>query len=92
MKRDMWVPLTSAGSPTYMSTVATVAGMTRHLVLIFGDQINLDNPALNGFDPECDRVLMIEAASEATRVWSHKARIVLFLSALRHFCAALVVC
>ena len=63
--------------------------MTRHLALIFGDQLNPDNPALNGFDPDCDCVLMIEAASEATRVWSHKARIVLFLSAMRHFRDAL---
>ena len=32
---------------------------------------------------------MIESAGEATWVWSHKARIALFLSAMRHFAAAL---
>ncbi len=59
--------------------------MTRHLVLIVGDQLNLDNPALEDFDAEQDAVLMVEARGEATHVWSHKARIVLFLSAMRHF-------
>ena len=57
----------------------------RHLILILGDQLNLDNPALEDFDAEQDAVLMVEASGEATHVWSHKARIVLFLSAMRHF-------
>lgn len=59
--------------------------MTRHLILILGDQLNLDNPALEGFDATQDAILMVEARHEATQVWSHKARIVLFLSAMRHF-------
>ena len=58
---------------------------TRNLILILGDQLNLDNPALEGYDSAHDQVLMVEAASEANHVWSHKARIVLFLSAMRHF-------
>ncbi len=57
----------------------------RHLVLVLGDQLNLDNPALEGFDATQDAILMVEASAEATHVWSHKARIVLFLSAMRHF-------
>ena len=57
----------------------------RHLVLILGDQLSFSNPALAQFDPAQDRVLMIEAPGEATAVWSHKARITLFLSAMRHF-------
>ncbi len=56
----------------------------RHLVIILGDQLNPDNPALEDFDPACDRLLMVEAAGEASHVWSHKARIALFLSAMRH--------
>jgi deoxyribodipyrimidine photolyase-related protein len=61
----------------------------RNLILILGDQLNLDNPALEGFDAEQDYILMVEASHEATQVWSHKARIVLFLSAMRHFYASL---
>lgn len=57
----------------------------RHLVLILGDQLNLDNPALEDFDATQDQILMVEASEESTHVWSHKARIVLFLSAMRHF-------
>ena len=57
----------------------------RNLILILGDQLNLDNPALEGFDATQDGILMVECANEATHVWSHKARIVLFLSAMRHF-------
>jgi deoxyribodipyrimidine photolyase-related protein len=61
----------------------------RNLILILGDQLSLDNPALAGIDAQQDRVLMIEAAGEATRVWSHRARIALFLAAMRHFAAEL---
>ncbi|MDP1672656.1 MAG: cryptochrome/photolyase family protein [Burkholderiales bacterium] len=57
----------------------------RNLVLILGDQLDADSAALSGFDPQHDRVVMIECPAEATHVWSHKARIVLFLSAMRHF-------
>ena len=63
--------------------------MTRHLILILGDQLNLDNPALDDFDATQDAILMVEAIYESTQVWSHKARIVLFLSAMRHFYSAL---
>ena len=63
--------------------------MTRHLILILGDQLNLDNPALDEFDAAQDAILMVEASDESTQVWSHKARIVLFLSAMRHFYSAL---
>ena len=59
--------------------------MIRRMVLILGDQLTLDNPALAEFDPQQDVIVMIEAASEGMAVWSHKARIVLFLSAMRHF-------
>ncbi len=62
----------------------------RHLVLLLGDQLDLDGPALDDFDPARDRVLMIEARGEADGVcWSHKARIALFLSAMRHAAEAL---
>ncbi|WP_334186476.1 cryptochrome/photolyase family protein [Noviherbaspirillum sp.] len=61
----------------------------RHLVLILGDQLNADNPALLGFDPAQDRILMVECTGEATHVWSHKSRITVFLAAMRHHAKAL---
>ena len=63
---------------------------TRHLVLVLGDQLWLGNPALADFDPNTDRVLMVEAAGEAAQVWSHKARIAMFFAAMRHFADELV--
>lgn len=61
----------------------------RHLVLILGDQLDEDSSAFEGFDPEKDVVLMVEALEESTHVWSHKARTTLFLSAMRHFAESL---
>jgi deoxyribodipyrimidine photolyase-related protein len=61
----------------------------RHLVLVLGDQLNLDSAALDDFDPSQDTVWMAEVGEEATHVWSHKARIAIFLSAMRHFRDAL---
>ena len=61
----------------------------RHLVLILGDQLDEASAAFDGFDASQDVVLMIEASEESTHVWSHKARTVLFLSAMRHFAEAL---
>ena len=55
------------------------------LVLVLGDHLSHTGPALQSLDPARDAVLMIEAPGEATHVWSHKARIALFLSAMRHF-------
>ena len=59
------------------------------LVLILGDQLDLQGAALRDFDPKTDEVIMIESANEAKYVWSHKAKIALFLSAMRHFAADL---
>ena len=63
--------------------------MMRRLVLVLGDQLSFENAALSDFDPKQDTILMIEAASEGMAVWSHKARITLFLSAMRHFALAI---
>ena len=57
----------------------------RNLVLVLGDQLSFSSPALEGFDPALDRVLMIEAKGEAKAVWSHKARIAERKIAMRHF-------
>ena len=64
-------------------------GRPRHLVLILGDQLDADSAAFDGFDASQDAVWMAEVAEESTHVWSHQARIVLFLSAMRHFRDAL---
>lgn len=50
-----------------------------------GDQLDVDSAALKDINPKTDEILMVESANEAQHVWSHKARIVLFLSAMRHF-------
>ncbi len=61
----------------------------RNIVVLFGDQLNRDSAAFDGFDPTCDRVWMAEVDNESTHVWSHRQRIALFLSAMRHFRDAL---
>jgi deoxyribodipyrimidine photolyase-related protein len=57
----------------------------RNLILILGDQLDRRSAAFDGFDPAQDAVCMAEVAGESTHVWSHKARIALFLSGMRHF-------
>jgi deoxyribodipyrimidine photolyase-related protein len=57
----------------------------KKLVLVLGDQLKADSSAFNDFRPATDHVIMIESELEASHVWSHKARIALFLSAMRHF-------
>ncbi len=55
------------------------------LCILFGDQLDVDSPALRKLDAERDTVLMMEVEQESTRVPSHTQRTVLFLSAMRHF-------
>lgn len=66
-----------------MATFQAGGGITQGVVLavVLGDQLNLDSPALAG----ADVIWMAEASEESTHVPSHKARIALFLSAMRHF-------
>ncbi len=61
----------------------------RSLVLVLGDQLDAQSDAFDGFDPKLDAVWMAEVAEESTHVWTHKARIALFLAAMRHFREAL---
>ena len=63
--------------------------MPRHLVIVLGDQLDRRGAAFDGFDPAVDRVWMAEVAEESTHVWTHKARIAVFLAAMRHFRDAL---
>ena len=59
--------------------------LLRHLVIVLGDQLDRHSSAFNGFDSSADEVWMAEVQEEAEHVWSSKARIVMFLSAMRHF-------
>lgn len=61
----------------------------RNLVVVLGDQLQEGSAAFDGADPSRDVVWMAETAEEATYVWSHKIRLVLFFSAMRHLAAAI---
>jgi len=62
-----------------------VKASQQRLVVILGDQLDPGHPLVAALNPAQDRVFMAEVREEATQVWSHKARIALFLSAMRHF-------
>jgi deoxyribodipyrimidine photolyase-related protein len=59
--------------------------MPRHLIIVLGDQLDRTSAAFDGFDRRRDQVWMAEVAEESTHVWTHKARIAVFLAAMRHF-------
>ena len=61
----------------------------RSLIVVLGDQLDLDAAAFDGFDAATDAVWMAEVAQESTHVWSSKPRIAIFLAAMRHFALAL---
>jgi deoxyribodipyrimidine photolyase-related protein len=76
------LPQRGGGKPSAMTRLRT-------LVVVLGDQLDLDAAAFDGFDPAQDAVWMAEVEQESTHVWSSKQRIALFLSAMRHFAHAL---
>ncbi len=59
------------------------------LRIILGDQLSREMSSLRGLDPARDMVLMMEVRGENTYVAHHKQKIVLVLSAMRHFAAEL---
>jgi deoxyribodipyrimidine photolyase-related protein len=59
--------------------------MTGQLRLVLGDQLTRSLASLSDIDPAHDVVLMVEVAQEARYVRHHKQKIVLLLSAMRHF-------
>lgn len=59
------------------------------LVIVLGDQLDLQSAALVDADAQSDVVWMAEVAAESTKVWSVKPRIAMFLAAMRHFRVAL---
>jgi deoxyribodipyrimidine photolyase-related protein len=56
-----------------------------NLVIILGDQLNLEMSSLRDFDKENDLILMSEVHEEATYVKHHKKKIAFVFSAMRHF-------
>lgn len=61
----------------------------RRLLLLTADQLSLDYPACAAIDPDHDLIAQIEAPEDFTHVPSHKQRIALFLSAMRHLAVEL---
>ncbi len=59
------------------------------LRVVLGDQVSRGLSALEDLDPSEDVVLMAEVLSECTYVKHHPKKIVLVLSAMRHFAEAL---
>lgn len=55
------------------------------LILILGDQLTPHIAALRGADPARDVIVMAEVMAEGTYVPHHPQKIVLILSAMRHF-------
>jgi deoxyribodipyrimidine photolyase-related protein len=60
------------------------------LRLLLGDQLSHTMSSLADIDPACDFILMAEVKAEGTYVRHHKQKIVLVLSAMRHFAAELI--
>ncbi len=71
-----------------MSTAVQRSTSLRQLVIVLGDQLDPAAAAFDGCDPAHDAIWMAEVREESTHVWSAKARIALFLSAMRHFASA----
>ena len=61
----------------------------RALRLVLGDQLSETVSSLQGLDPAADAVLMVEVAAETDYVRHHPQKIVLILSAMRHFAETL---
>lgn len=61
----------------------------RKIIIVLGDQLDLQAAAFDDFDPTRDLVWMAEVDQESTHVWSTKPRIAMFLAAMRHFEQAL---
>ncbi len=57
----------------------------KNLIVIFGDQLNKDAAVFEDFDKSKDAIWMAEVEHESKHVWTHKQRIAIFLSAMRHF-------
>ena len=66
-----------------------LAGVTRHLILVLGDQLTPALSSLRDGDKARDVVVMCEVWDEAKYVPHHKKKIAFIFSAMRHFAAEL---
>lgn len=57
----------------------------RHLILVLGDQLSRNNPALRDAVPGRDEVLLAEVREEASYVRHNRHKIALVFAAMRHF-------
>ena len=55
------------------------------VILVLGDQLNLNQPALEQAEPGRDIIVLAEVAEEATYVRHNRHKIVLLFAAMRHF-------
>ena len=73
----------------HVVTARPIVAELRALIVVLGDQLDLEAAAFDGFDASVDAVWMAEVADESTHVWSSKPRTAMFLTAMRHFALAL---
>ncbi len=59
--------------------------LLRNLIVVLGDQLAPDSPALEHMDPRQDLVWMAEVPAESLHPLSHRVRSAFFLSSMRHF-------
>ena len=55
------------------------------LILVLGDQLSFNQPALNQAEPGRDSIVLAEVAEEATYVRHNRHKIALLFAAMRHF-------
>ena len=59
--------------------------MTRNICVVLGDQLSLQISSLRNFDKSQDEILLMEVKTETQYVKHHPKKIILILSAMRHF-------
>ena len=67
---------------------AAITGDVDRLLVVLGDQLDVNARLLREADRKRDAILMMEVREEATHVPSHRQRTALFLAAMRHFATA----
>ena len=63
--------------------------MTRNVCVVLGDQLSSKISSLRNFDKSQDEILMMEVKTETRYVKHHPKKIILVLSAMRHFAEAM---